>query len=97
MVHNPERYLGRTVTVSGEVERHLSPHALLLSDDKLLVVSAGFDPAMMEEATAFVTGTVRIFHRTAVEQELGVRLAARQFEQYEGQPVLVARSIRVVR
>ena len=97
VVGQPEEYLGRRVTVSAEVEQLLSDHALLLSDDKLLVVSAGFGPAVMEEATAVVTGTVQRFELRSIEAELGVDLDDGRFAPYEGRPVVVARVIRMVR
>jgi hypothetical protein len=97
IVHDPPAYLGRTVTVSGEVETKLSDQALLLSDDKLLVVMADFPPDVMEEATAFVTGTVHSFNLVDVERALGIDLDDRALAEREGQPVILAESIRMVR
>ena len=90
------RYLGRGVTLSGEAEEVLTPHAFTLSDHELLVMKVAPIRYVREETTAYVTGTVRRFERAALERELGIALDAGVFEQWEGKPVVIADSIRIV-
>jgi hypothetical protein len=97
VLDDPDRYLGRTVTLSAEAEEVYTPHAFKLSDADLLVVSPRPLRFIVEEATAYVTGTARIFDAEALEHELGVDLEAGALEKYVGKPVIVTRSIRVVR
>jgi hypothetical protein len=97
ILDDPGRYVGRTVTVSAEAEHVFTPHAFKLSDADLLVVSARPLRFVAEEATAHVTGTVRIFEIGAIERELGVDLDDGALNEYAGKPAIAARSIRVVR
>jgi hypothetical protein len=99
VVYNTERYLGHTVTVSGEIEEHLSPTAFILSDQGIVVIGSEPFPDVLQEATAYVQGQVRRFDRAALEAELGIVLEAELFAVYKGWPVIVAspESVVVVR
>lgn len=104
ILDDPRAYIGRTVTVRGEVDDLVGPRAFMLEDgdlffdDELLVVSAGRLPRLVEgEGEVRVTGQVRRFNRAEVEDELGIRLDERPFADYEGRPVIVARSVELVR
>lgn len=99
VVYNTEQYLGHTVTVSGEIEEHLSPTAFILSDQGIVVIGSEPFPDVLQEATAYVQGQVRRFDRAALEAELGIVLEAELFAVYEGWPVIVAspESVVVVR
>ncbi len=97
LTHRTDEYLGAVVTVSGEVEEHLlTPHAFLLDDDALLVVSATPHPELFVEATAYVTGEVRRFDLEAIEAEIGVDLDDGLLAPFEGEPVIVAQSVGMV-
>ncbi|MDP9369036.1 MAG: hypothetical protein M3Q03_12280 [Chloroflexota bacterium] len=97
VTHRTDEYLGTVVTVSGEVEEHLlTPHAFLLDDDALLVVSATPHPELFVEATAYVTGEVRRFELKAIEAEIGVDLDDERLAPFEGEPVVVAQSVGLV-
>ncbi len=85
------------MTLSGEIEEILTPHAFILSDHILLVVKAKGLRYAVEEATAYVTGPVRRFSLRAIETELGVDLEDGVFATFEGKPVVIAESLRVVR
>ena len=91
------KYIGKVVTVSGEIENvFASTHALHLSDHKLLVVTDEPRPDLFVEATAYVTGTVRLFELNEIESELGMDLDDDEFAQYQGEVVIVAELIDLV-
>ena len=97
LTERPDDYLGMVVTVSGEIEEGLlTPHAFLLDDDALLIVSAEPQPEVFNEATAYVTGVVRRFDLATIEAELGLDLDDGRFAPYQGDPVVVARIVEVV-
>lgn len=98
LANDPEgEYLGEVVTVSGEIENvFASTHAFHLSDHKLLVVTAEPRPDLFIEATAYVTGTVRLFELSEIESELGMDLDEDEFAQYQDELVIVAEFIDVV-
>lgn len=97
VVARPEEYVGETVEVSDEIdEPALTPHAFVLGDEQLLVVSVAPAPDVFIEATAYVTGDVRLFVPEALEAELGVELDDERLARFVGEPVIVARTIDVV-
>lgn len=92
----PREFVGLTVTVSDEVEEHLlTPHAFLLGDRALLAVSTTAHPELFVEATAYVTGEVRMFDYEEAERTTGLDLDER-LRDYEGQPMILVESLRVV-
>ncbi len=94
---HPDAFLGEIVTVSGEIEEHLlTPHAFLLGDEALLVVSAKARPELFVEATAYVTGEVRRFDLAELETQLGVDLDDDLLAAYQGKPVIVATYVEMV-
>ncbi len=94
---HPQEHLGEMVVVSGEVEEHLLiPHAFLLGDQALLVVSAEPRPDLFVEATAYVTGEVRRFDLADIEAELGVDLPDDRLAPFAGEPVVIARAVELV-
>lgn len=95
---HPEQHLGLTVTVSGEVEEQLlTPHIFVLGDDALLAISKTPGPELFVEATAYVTGEVRLFNLKEIEQELGLDLDDEALRGYEGQPVILVESLLLVK
>jgi hypothetical protein len=103
---NPEVYYDEEdVTVSGEVNRILSPFAYTIGgeefgDQELLVV--GPPPAAVAERTeerplfrrdiVQVAGELRPFEIEALEAEIDADLADEQLAEFVGQPVLLAES-----
>ena len=96
LVRRTEEFLGEVVEVSDEIdEPALTPHAFVLGDEQLLVVSAQPEDVFIE-ATAYVTGLVRRFDLVEVEAALGIDLDDATFERFAGEPVIVAESVAVV-
>jgi hypothetical protein len=92
----PEELAGLTVTVSDEVEEDLlTPHAFLLGDEGMLSISVTPRPELFVEATAYVTGEVRIFNLEEVRRITGLDLAE-GFRAYNGRPVILVESLVVV-
>ena len=98
---NPDRYIGQTVTVGGEVNRMLGTNALVLEDDdfigddEVLVVGANQLPAGQANEVVLVTGTVSNFNMADAESQLGIDLDNNLFTDWDGRPAIVARSIDV--
>ncbi len=103
---DPSAYIGRTVTVSGEVSEILSPVVFRMNEDNLLdigdeilVVHTG-EPALVgltDDAEILVTGTVRNFVVAEIEDDLGIALdldADLEIE-YENRVAIVADTIIV--
>ena len=103
---NPTAYIGRTVTVSGEVSEILNPVVFRINEDnlldigdELLVVHTG-EPALVgltDDAEILVTGTVRNFVVAEIEDDLGIALdldADLEIE-YENRVAIVADTIIV--
>jgi len=103
---NPTAYIGRTVTVSGEVSEILNPVVFRINEDnlldigdELLVVHTG-EPALVgltNDAEILVTGTVRNFVVAEIEDDLGIALdldADLEIE-YENRVAIVADTIIV--
>jgi hypothetical protein len=96
----PERYVGQTVTVSGEVDEVVAPNAFTIGDDdELLVViprlGPAANPAALEEDDAVVriTGQVASLELPTFEELADADLDDALFEGLEGEPVLIARSV----
>lgn len=88
-------YVGKTVTVSGEIARQVSPRAFIIQDDDflggedVLVVSATEAP-LIEGTLARVTGTVRVLTTAEVEREYGFDLEPELEVELRDRPVIVA-------
>ena len=59
--------------------------------------SLGFNDSLFNDTVVRVSGTVREFNRTEVEAELSYSLNDPIFDDWVGQPVLIADSIEQVR
>lgn len=101
---NPERFFGQTVTVDGEVNVVHSPNAFTIAEDAtldlgeiLVLHDRPLTRELREEVERVrVTGTVREFTRTEIERDLGLELDDQLAEDFEGRPVIVARSVRAL-
>jgi len=101
IIENPNSYVGKTVTVSGEVERVLGPKAFVMDSGvnigELLVVGADPFPQVPDGGnrgyvindTATVTGTVRMLVTADVEREIGWDLTPELKVEFNAKPVLI--------
>lgn len=102
----PARFIGKTVTISGEVEGVEEPRAFRLAgagwlwDDEVTVVTG--QPVRLAGATleegddVIVTGTVRRSVIADVEREVGWDLQPELEASIENRPFIVASSVRKV-
>lgn len=105
IINDPNAYVGRTVTVSGDVEEIHGPHAFNIdsgaSAGELLVVGRepfpqvpdGGSRAYVVNDTATVTGVVRLLVTAEVERELGWDLTPELEAEFNARPVLVAQQV----
>ena len=106
IIENPNAYVGKTVTVSGDVEEIWGPRAFNMdsgaSVGELLVVGRepfpqvtnnGSDTAVLFNDVATVTGVVRMFVTADVEREIGWDLDPRIEADFNAKPVLIAQSV----
>jgi hypothetical protein len=90
--------VGKTVTVSGEVEKVIGPKAFTIEGDKLfndpevLVISATGSP-IIEDTLVQVTGTLRKFVGAEIEQEFDLNLAQELEVEFRDKPVLIATAV----
>jgi hypothetical protein len=96
---DPQAYLGQTVSVRGDVIELVGQHAFRVSDpallggDDLLVVQPNPEVVVGENDTVAVTGVVREFDLTAIEQEASLDLRDELFGDLAGEPVIVAETV----
>jgi hypothetical protein len=107
VTENPGAYVGKTVTVSGDVEEIWNARAFNmdsgLSVGELLVIGrepfpqipeAG-DRAYVISDIATVTGVVRMLVTAEIEREIGWDLDPQIEAEFNGKPVLIAQSINL--
>ena len=104
IIENPGDYVGKTVTVSGDVENVYGPRAFAMDSGvqagELLVLGAepfpqvaeGGSRAFVVSDNAKVTGTVALLVTAEVEREIGWDLDRQLEVEYEGKPVLIAKT-----
>lgn len=101
---HPERYLGQTVVVRGEIEQVFSPSVFSLDEDR--VFSAGVDVLVIskrpgvakEDRRATVTGVVRRFVRAEMQKEIvDFDLRPEWLVDFETRPVIVATDVTLAR
>lgn len=102
----PRQYVGRTVTVVGEIKDVLGDHAFeiegdgLLTETRLLVLTKSavkFGPTALRNTDSLVVhGRVEKLPVAELERELGQDLPAILEKRYSQGPVLVADSVRLV-
>lgn len=89
------KLIGKTVTVSGEVEEVISPQAFIIEGDRffndpeLLVLNLSGSP-IVNDSNIQVTGKVRQFLKSEIEREVGVNLAQELAAKFTDKPVLMA-------
>ncbi len=105
VIENPSAYVGKTVTVSGDVEEIWGPRAFNMDSGislgELLVVGREPFPQVGEAGNrayvisdvATVTGVVRMLVTADVEREIGWDLDPRIEAEFNAKPVLIAQSI----
>ncbi len=105
VIENPDAYMGKTVTVSGDVEEIHSPKAFNMdsgvSVGELLVVGRepfpnladANDRAYVINDVATVTGVVKKFVTADIEKEIGWTLDPSISSAFDGKTVLVANSV----
>jgi hypothetical protein len=105
VIENPSAYVGKTVTVSGDVEEIWGPRAFNMDSGislgELLVVGREPFPQVGEAGNrayvvsdvATVTGVVRMLVAADVEREIGWDLDPRIEAEFNAKPVLIAQSI----
>ncbi len=105
IIENPSAYVGKTVTVSGDVEEVWDPRAfnmdsgasigelLVVGKDPFPQVPGATDNAYVVSDIATVTGTIRNFVAADIEKEIGWDLTPDIESEFNGKPVLVAQSV----
>ena len=106
VIENPGAYVGKTVTVSGDVEEIWGPRAFNMdsgaSVGELLVVGRepfpqvkvnNADTAYVINDIATVTGVVRLLVKEDIEREIGWDLDPQIVAKFTSKPVLVAQSV----
>lgn len=105
IIENPAAYVGKTVTVSGDVEEIFGPQAFSMdsgsSMEELLVVGREPFPQVTEAENrvyvisdvATVTGVVQMLVTTEVEKEIGWDLTPEIVARFNAKPVLIAKTI----
>ncbi|MCP9496306.1 MAG: hypothetical protein MSG64_17830 [Pyrinomonadaceae bacterium MAG19_C2-C3] len=105
VINNPNAYVGKTVTVSGDVEEIHSPRAfnmdsgaslgelLVLGREPFPQVPDGGNRGYVINDTATVTGTVRMLVTAEIERELGWDLQPELEAEFNAKPVLVAQTV----
>jgi len=90
--------IGKTVTVSGEVEKVISPKAFtiegdqLFNDPELLVVSTKEFP-IIKDTLVQVTGRVRQLLVSEIESKFDLDLTQEFEVEFKGKPVLIATAV----
>lgn len=105
VINNPNAYVGKTVTVSGDVEEIHSPRAfnmdsgasvgelLVLGREPFPQVPDGGNRGYVINDTATVTGTVRMLVTAEIERELGWDLMPEIEAEFNAKPVLIVQQV----
>jgi hypothetical protein len=101
---NPEKYLGKTVTVEGEVDRVLGPHLFTIDEkdwvdldrEMPVAVPEPFTAIVRSDAPVRVTGIIEKLPIAKVEQEGGIIRDPKIKAEIETKPVLVATEVTTV-
>jgi hypothetical protein len=101
---HPEKYLGKTVTVEGEVDRVLGPHLFTIDErnwadlerELPVVVPDPFAAIVRSDARVRVTGTIEKVPIARVQAEAGFRDDPKIRAEIEAEPVLVATDLTAV-
>ncbi|MGL5193192.1 MAG: hypothetical protein ACRC8Y_06270 [Chroococcales cyanobacterium] len=100
---DPENFIGRTVTVRGDVDEiDTSRDTFLMDDDRflggdgILVINSTGAPFAIPDADDMrvqVTGEVRQFRRNEIASEFGFNLDPELYSDYEDRPAIIAESM----
>lgn len=99
---HPERFIGETVRVSGEVEKEFSPHVFSLDEDR--VFSAGVDVLVLskkagvarDDQRVTVTGKLHRFVRAELQREIiDFDLDPEWLVDFESRPVIIATDVEI--
>ncbi len=104
VANEPDRYLGRRVTISGEVEEVTSPRAfrvegddgILFEKELLVVAKSDVRPggnALEEGDTVVVTGKVAKLRTTEIERDIGWDLQPELEVEWRDKAVLIAEDV----
>jgi hypothetical protein len=99
VVSTPGEFIGRTVTLSGQVDQVMNPKAFTLKSgsnhgrDLLIVAKESPTPAVTKGETVQVTGTVQRFQRTEFQQETKAGLSNAAFTDFTGRPAILASKV----
>ncbi|MGC9502393.1 hypothetical protein [Baaleninema sp.] len=112
VAENPEKYVGRTISLRGEIEDTRSPYIFELeedggliepfNDDQVLVVGDDISQVPVEEGEEVrITGQVREFSIVDIDREYDFDFddfaIREELEyEYEGRPVVYADSIQIL-
>jgi hypothetical protein len=99
--NNPERYVGKTVTVEGEVDKVLGPHLFTIDEpdwvdaerEMPVVVPEPFAAIVRSDAPVRVTGTIQKVPIARVERERGFLSDEKVKAEIETKPVLLATEV----
>ncbi|MDV2994597.1 MAG: hypothetical protein N4J56_004251 [Chroococcidiopsis sp. SAG 2025] len=90
--------IGKTVTVNGEVEEVISSKAFIIegerffNDPELLVLNLSDSP-IVNDSNIQVTGTIRQFSKSEIENQFDLNLAQELEVKFKGKPVLIAKAV----
>jgi hypothetical protein len=97
----PENFVGKTVSVQGEVDKMLGPHLFTIDErgwadparEMPVSVPAPFSITVKEKAVVRITGTVEKVPIAKLESEVGPIADTRLRTEIANRPVLVATSV----
>jgi hypothetical protein len=100
----PEKFLGRTVEVEGEVDRVLGPHLFTIDEpqwkdlerEMVVFVPEPFTAIVRSDAPVRVTGTVQRMPIAEIEKRRGFFGDAKVRAEIQEQPVLVASAVTTI-
>lgn len=98
---NTEGYIGQIVTIRSAPVEKVGDNSFTVNDEQffgsepILVINASGEPLLLPEddVEVQVTGEVRNFLISEVDQEFDLTLDPDLYEEYEDQPVIIAQSI----
>lgn len=103
IAEEPNKFFGKIVTVSSEVEKVIGPNAFTLDDKELIggkeLLVVGAIPAggtIDKGKTVLVKGSVRKFVTAEIERDFDFDLQPELEVEYEGKAVVIAQSTQLV-
>jgi hypothetical protein len=101
VAENTEGYIGQIVTVRSVPVEKVGDNSFTVNDEQffgsepILVINASGEPLLLPEddVEVQVTGEVRNFVISEIDQEFDLTLDPNLYEEYEDQPVIIAQSI----